>query len=626
MTPSAPTPPTALISTLQSQRAFALADDHARLQLAHGAKLQSVEAGAVICAPESQHLALHLVLDGVVVLEDEDHHLRIELRPGELFGYGTRASAKGSAWRAMAQTGVQLASFQPDAVEQLLASQPAIAFYLGHRPAASGVLAPNSQAHPNRPAHINLMTTPVRALVKREPVTLSPDTPIQKAAQIMREHRVSSVLLVEQGHLFGLITDRDLRNRVVADGLDIQRPVHDIATLAPLTVDMSSPAFDAMLLMARHNIHHVPVMDRGRVAGMLTATDLTEQHSTSAVFLAGDIYKQTTVDGLQALSLKIKQLQQNLAMAGASAYSTGHILTAITDAITVRLLQLGEAKLGPPPVDYVWVAAGSQARNEQTAKSDQDNCMVIDDAYRPELHGEYFEALARWVCDGLDACGYVYCPGEMMAMTDMWRQPRQRWVQYFDQWTSKPEPKALMLTCVFFDLRAVHGKAQLLDSLRHEVLQKTRNNSIFLAYMVSNALSHQPPLGMFGNITVNKNGTQPGTVDLKHNGIVPIVDLARVYALAGGLEPANTDDRLASTAKSREVSPQSARDLRDALEFMSSLRIAHQARQTQAGEKPDNHLSLDELSNFERAHLKDAFQVVKGLQAVLAQRYQSGRF
>lgn len=624
--------PEQLIETLSRQRAFSLATQATHQRLAREARTVQLSAGSVVSRPEQQHLQLHLVLQGQVQLEDVDHDIQITLVPGELFGYGTRASAKGSAWNATALTDAALAVWEPASVDKLRADHPAIAFFLGHRPAPQGSNFPSgTAASPSSPAttsgsNLNLMTTPVKALVKREPITLAPSATVQQAAQTMRQHRVSSALLVEQGLLFGLVTDRDLRNRVVAEGLDIQRPVSDIATLAPLTVDIGSPAFDAMLLMARHNIHHVPVMDGSRVAGMLTATDLSEQHSTSAVFLAGEIYKQSSLEGLQAVSAKVRQLQQSLAQAGASAYSTGHILTAITDAITVRLLQLGEARLGPAPIDYVWVAAGSQARNEQTAKSDQDNCLVLDDAYRSDLHGAYFADLARWVCDGLDACGYVHCPGEMMAMTDTWRQPRRRWAEYFEQWTLKPDPKALMLTCVFFDLRAIHGKAELLNGLRHEVAQKTRNNSIFLAYMVGNALKHQPPLGMFGNISVSRGGEHPGTVDLKHSGIVPIVDLARVYALAGGLEAVNTDDRLASAASSREISPQSARDLRDALEFMASLRISHQVRQTATGHLPDNHLSLDELSNFERAHLKDAFQVVKGLQAVLAQRYQAGRF
>jgi CBS domain-containing protein len=488
------------------------------------------------------------------------------------------------------------------------------------------------QKHPtmaNTPASdpaLNLMTTPVRQLIKRTPITLPPSTSIQEAAKLMSELRVSSVLIEEQGHLFGLITDRDLRNRVVAVGLDTQRPIADIATLAPMSVDIKAPAFDALLLMARHNIHHVPVLDAQRVVGMITATDLTEQHSTSAVYMAGDIYKQTTVEGLQQISAKIKRLQQNLAAAEASAYNTGHIITAITDALTVRLLQLGEAQLGPAPIDYVWVAAGSQARSEQTAKSDQDNCMVLDDAYDEAQHGAYFTALARFVCDGLDACGYIYCPGEMMAMTPTWRLPRQQWLDLFARWTSQPDPKSLMLTCVWFDWRPIHGNLRLAEELHREVLQRTQGNSIFLAYMVGNALTHRPPLGFFNGLSTIRSGPNRGTLDLKHSGIVPIVDLARIYALAGGDVAVNTHDRLQSAAASGAISEQSARDLRDALEFLATVRIQHQARQILQERKPDNFLHPVEVSNFERTQLKDAFRVVQSLQTVIGQRYQAGRF
>jgi CBS domain-containing protein len=469
---------------------------------------------------------------------------------------------------------------------------------------------------------LTLMTTPVSALIKRAPVTLPPQATIRAAAQLMSEQRVSSILIVEQGHLFGLVTDRDLRNRVIAAGLDTQRPVMDIATLAPFFVNSHDPAFNALLLMARHNIHHVPVLDGQRIAGMITATDLTEQHSTSAVYLAGDIYKQTDVQGLQRASARIKALQQSLAAADATAYNTGRIITTITDAITTRLLQLGEATLGPAPVDYVWVAAGSQARSEQTAKSDQDNCLVLDDAFDEAMHGAYFRELARFVCSGLDACGYVFCPGEMMAMTDTWRQPRARWAEYFRRWTREPEPKALMLTCVFFDLRAIHGQTSLLDGLRRDVLNNTRGNTLFLAHMVGNALTHQPPLGLFKGLLPARAGEHKGTIDLKHTGVVPIVDLARVYALAGGHTEVNTHERLLAAPDGGDISAQSARDLRDALEFLAALRIQHQARQIANNLPPDNFLDPAEISNFERTQLKDAFQVVQALQNVLSSRYK----
>ena len=470
------------------------------------------------------------------------------------------------------------------------------------------------------------MSAPLSTLVRRAPVTLPPTRSIHAAAQCMHAQRVSSVLIEQDGLLFGLVTDRDLRNRVLATGLDPLRPVMDIATLAPLTLEAHATVFDALLLMARHNIHHVPLLDGQRIAGLVTASDLTERSSSSAVYLVGDLHKQTSVEGLRQACLNIRDLQRNLALTQASAYDTGHMVTAITDALTVRLLQLGERQFGTPPVEYVWVAAGSQARSEQTVRSDQDNCMVIDDAYDVAQHGEYFRSLSRFVCDGLDVCGYIYCPGEMMAVTDEWRQPRRQWADYFERWTSQPEPRALMLTSVFFDLRAVHGQTALLDGLRAEVLERTCGNSLFLAHMVGNALSHRPPLGLLRRFLTARSGEHRGTLDLKHGGTVPIIDLARVYALAGGDDAVNTHDRLIRAAGRGAISAGSAHDLRDALEFLSTLRIRHQAQQIEQGRPPDNHLDPGEISNFERTQLKDAFAVVRTLQKVLGQRFQSGRF
>jgi CBS domain-containing protein len=474
--------------------------------------------------------------------------------------------------------------------------------------------------------HPSLLTTPVRQLLRRTPLSLPPDSTIAQAAQRMCEGRASSVLIESGGVLFGLVTDRDLRNRVLAAGLDPARPVVDIATLAPFTVRPDQTAFDALLLMARHNIHHIPVLDGQDVLGVLTAQDLAERHSTSAVFLTSEICQHTTLQGLKRSSQQIRHLQRNLAAAGASAYSTGQMVTAVTDALTRRLLELGEQMLGPAPIPYVWVAAGSQGRCEQTARSDQDNCLMLDARYSEAEHGEYFGALARWTCDGLNACGYVYCPGDVMATNPDWCQPLPRWHAYFGQWTQQPDPKALMLTSVFFDLRAVHGQADLLDSLRADVLAHTRGNTIFLAHMVGNALHNRPPLGLFQQLAPIGRGEHKGKLDLKHSGAVPVVDLARVYALAGGHAAVNTHDRLLAAAAGGAISAASAHDLRDALEFMASLRLAHQARQLDEGTPPDNHLDLGEISNFERTQLRDAFAVVQKLQQVLAQRYQAGRF
>jgi CBS domain-containing protein len=581
-------------------------------------QLQTAAFGTCVADGPALLQRLGWALAGDACWLHQQHDTGARLHAGDLFGYGAAPHDDPQDWSVVAGDGLQLAWLPAAALAAWRAESPLLQALLA-APHAAGLAPPAAAA---ADPHLGLLTMPVQALIKRAPVSLPPTASIREAAQLMKQQRVSCVLIVQDGQLFGLVTDRDLRNRVLAEGLDSNRPVVDITTLAPLCVDLRAPGFDALLLMTRHNIHHVPVRDGSTVVGMVTATDLTEQHSTSAVVLVSNIRKQDDLAGLVAASAKVGPLQRQLAAAQASAHATGHIITAITDAITVKLLQMAEAALGPPPVEYAWVAAGSQARSEQTARSDQDNCMILDDRYDEVAHGAYFQALAQQVNAGLDACGYVFCPGEMMARTDQWRQPQRRWAAYFRQWTQTPDPTALMLTCVFFDLRLIHGRASLLDDLRREVLQQTRANRIFLAHMVGNALKHRPPLGLFGMLSTIRSGEHRDTIDLKHSGIVPIVDLARYYALASGHAEVNTQDRLAIAPESKEISAQTAHDLRDALEFVSTLRIRHQARQLGSGGQADNFMAVREISHLERSQLKDAFNVVQTVQTLLAQRYR----
>jgi CBS domain-containing protein len=563
---------------------------------------------------------LYLVRSGAVEIHGTQDELLARLGEGDLFGYRASHMEGHAEFQGTAMEDSLVYLLPAAEVDRFCKEQPQFSYFF--EPAGGGRLRDAiSNTGEDGSSHLGLMTTQIGDMISRAPISMPPDASIQDTATVMSDERVSSILITEGERLVGIVTDRDLRRRVVAKGLDTSLPISHIMTADPHTLEANNYAFEAMLHMARDNFHHLPILRQGKVAGMLTATDFAERHTTSAVYLVSSVYKQHEVQGLATISSRIPQLLQNLAAADATANSIGHVITAVVDAITVRLLQLAEERFGPPPVPYAWIAAGSQARSEQTAKSDQDNCLVMDDAYDPKAHGEYFKALTGFVCDGLDACGYVYCPGEMMAITDKWRQPLAGWKRYFNHWIEQPEPKALMLTCVFFDLRCIHGEKNLFRQLREYLLAKTRGNQIFLAYMAGNALSFKPPLGFFRNFVLISGGEHDHTFDLKHNGIVPIVDLARVYALAAGSHAINTQDRLKEVASGGEVSHGGAHDLRDALEFVSSLRIRHQARQIKAGEAPNNYMSPDDLSHFERSHLKDAFSVVRTMQNVLSQRY-----
>jgi len=273
-----------------------------------------------------------------------------------------------------------------------------------------------------------------------------------------------------------------------------------------------------------------------------------------------------------------------------------------------------EESLGPPPVPYLWLACGSQGRREQTGVSDQDNCLILsDDVSDSDM--PYFSQLAKLVTDGLNTCGYVYCPGDMMATNPRWCQPVRVWRDYFQNWIAKPNPEAQMLASVMFDLRPIGGDESLFEGLQQDTLEAASRNSIFTAHMVSNSLKHAPPLGLLRGLATIRSGEHRNTLDLKHNGVVPIVDLGRIYALTGRLTAVNTRARIEAGIAAGAVSAADGADLLDAYDVIATARLEHQAAQIKAGAAPDNYLSPADLSDFERSHLRDAFVVVKTMQA-----------
>ena len=290
------------------------------------------------------------------------------------------------------------------------------------------------------------------------------------------------------------------------------------------------------------------------------------------------------------------------------------MITDIADVVTRRLLRMAEEKFGPPPGRYLWLACGSQGRQEQTGVSDQDNCLILEDGLN-ETAMAYFEPFAQFVSDGLDACGYVYCPGDMMATNLRWRQPLSVWRDYFKSWIAQPSKEAQMLASVMFDLRPIGGDASLFHGLRAETLQAAAGNSIFTAHMASNALTHATPLGLLRGFATIRSGEHRNTIDTKLNGVVPVVDLGRMYALQGQLIAVNTRARLEGSLANDLVSQSGGQDLLDAYDLVAQTRLEHQARLIKQGKSPDNFLPPATLSGFERSHLRDAFVVIKTMQS-----------
>lgn len=458
-----------------------------------------------------------------------------------------------------------------------------------------------------------LMNTPVSNFYHTPVAGIDANQSIQQAAIKMTEQGYSCLVVLDDKDFVGIITDKDIRRRCVAEGLPISTNISEIMTCNMSTIDIKNNAYDALMTMTAKHIHHLPVTKQGEVVGMVTVTDLMNNEGHNAVNFSSIIHKARSLAELKEISDLLPKLQIRLAKLGASADHVGKSISAITMAFTKRLIEMAEEKYGEPPVPYAWLAAGSQARQEQLAHSDQDNAIIICDSMKP-YDDAWYENLATFVCDGLADCGFIYCPGDIMATNPKWRQPAKMWQSYFDGWVDTPSPKALLNSSVFFDLETICGDASLLDSVRDHLLKKTKNNTLFIAHLSKNALGLRPPLGFFRDFVLKQNGKHKATLDLKHNGIAPIVDLARIYALAQGISAVNTIERIKQAAGSAAITKSSAENLIDAYEFLGILRVKHQAQKLMQGLEADNYLSPKELSKLEREHLKDAFKVIKTLQ------------
>lgn len=608
-----------LAGFLESHHPFdAMASGDRDTLISEGA-IGSLSAGDPLFATGDRVGRYSILLSGTIDLIADEGDLITRYQAGE--GVGARMLLRGGVATATARAteDCSLLQIPARAFHSLLErSAPFRAFNARHVSGAHRALP----ASPDPAA--TMVSTPISDLMTPDPIMVPEDTTVADAADLMTRHRISCVLVGEAGNLTGMLTTGDLTGRVLAAGRDGTVPVHAVMTPDPATLSPDTPIFEALLLMSERSFGHLPIVAEGRTVGIVTRTNLIRRQTVSAVSMIVEIGKQDDPAAFKRIVDGVPGLLSQLVGSGVEPHHIGQLITSVTDAVTRRLLVLAERDLGPPPVPYLWLACGSQGRQEQTGVSDQDNCLILDDAYDESGHGAYFEALARSVCDGLNACGYFYCPGDMMATNPRWRQPLAVWRRYFQGWIDRPDPKAQMLSSVMFDLRPIAGEEALFQGLQRETLEAAKKNSIFRAHLIANSLKHQPPLSLFRGFALVRSGEHKNMLDLKHSGTVPIVDLARVYALDGGVEDVNTRARLLGARAAGSLSKGGADDLVDALDLIGRTRLENQARQIREGEAPDNFMAPSSLSALERSHLKDAFGVVKSLQSTLGALRSAG--
>jgi CBS domain-containing protein len=477
----------------------------------------------------------------------------------------------------------------------------------------------------------DLTTVKVNTILTRPPIMASPDWTVQQAARYMGEQDVSFLLVyvtdalsgeTEPG-LKGILTDNHLRQSIVAKGLPLTTPISDVMTSDFKVLDSKAYMFEAMLMMLRFNLQQLPIMHRQEPVGALTLSDILRHESQSSLLFVKGIFAQQSVKDLSLYAKQLPAVYVRMVNEDANSHMIGTAMAVIGQSIKQHLLSLAEEKFGPPPVPYCFLALGSMARDEQLLVTDQDNALLFDNAYRPTEHAEYFVKLAKYVCDGLADCGYTYCSGDIMATNPQWCKTFSQWQECFAGWIDNPEPQALLNSSIFFDLDGVWGEITLADSLKTFVAQRAKNNPRFLASLARNALGRTPPLGFFKHFVMEPDGRHGQSINLKRRGTAPLSDVIRVHALAVGSDAQNSFERLDDIIEARILPDGKGRELSDALEYISMVRIRHQANDIEQDETPGNTINPKHLSTFEKRNLREAFQILDKAQQFLKYRYTS---
>lgn len=467
-----------------------------------------------------------------------------------------------------------------------------------------------------------LHATPVRAVMSSPVLVVDAGTPCREAATLMRDARVSSVLVAPRsgtGDRPGVLTDRDLRSRLVAEGLDSGTPAGDVATYPARSVGVDLTCSEVLLEMLAAGVHHLPVVESGRVVGMVTSTDLQALEARSPLAVRAGVGRAGTVEEVAAAMAELPGAVARMLADGAGPHEVGRVVATVTDQVQRRLLDLAFAALGRPEGEFAWVAFGSQARREQTILTDQDTGLVLPAG---AADGPWAE-VAGWVVSGLERVGYPRCRGGVMASEPLWRHDLAGWHDRLDALVRQPSEHHLMESAIVFDARVVSGSVTVAELLG-PVLAAAARDATFRARLARVAVAHRPPLGFLGRLTVEHRGEHRGQLDLKRGALLPVAELARFSAVARAAPEVGTDERLLAAAETGVMSRDLVATLRAGHTLALGLRLQRHAALHAAGEPLSNHVDPAELDPWVRTELRELFRAVRVAQEHLSSRYLTG--
>jgi len=590
-------------------------DDERLAEVVRHTQIEFFPAGTIILHQAAEPSAfLYIVRTGVVEAVDGDLVADV-LGEGEFFGFVSLFTGLEPAFTLRAVEDTICYLVDQEIALEVMTTRRGLAFLAGslRRREVSVLEGPEREA-------VDAWATQVAALVRRPPLVVPARSSIREAAELMARERVSSVLVRVDGQEdIGIVTDRDLRAKVVAAGRSPDTPTSDIMTTPVFSVSQETTAAEVLTLMYEKGIHHVPVVgDDGRPVGMVTDTDLMGLEQRSPFILKAELERALTIDEAVQTGGRLPEMFVSLVQAHVDPLDIAHAVAVTIDTLTTRLLDLAINDAGEPPCPWAWLALGSEARQEQGLATDQDNALVVECDEGEFIDVDpYFQRLATVVNDGIERAGIPRCRAGVVASNPEWRGTLDVWEERFWGWIREPARTGRAFVGIAFDYRRVTGPLDV-DPVLDEVIRRSSEEDQFMRQLAKLAVEARPPVGLLKDAVVNRKGKSAPAFDVKQGGIAPITNLARVLAVESGVTENRTLRRLRAAAEAGYLERETLEGLEEAFDLLWQIRVERQTRAVEEGQVPDDSVRPEWLGPLTRQALRDAFQLIDGAQERLA--------
>ncbi|HJV44704.1 MAG TPA: DUF294 nucleotidyltransferase-like domain-containing protein [Bacillota bacterium] len=446
---------------------------------------------------------------------------------------------------------------------------------------------------------------------------------------LMNNQKVSSLVIVEKGTPIGIVTQKDIIKILATKPHDIfKSTVEQIMTQELLTLSPEAFFYEALLMMVRHHVKHIPVVtSTGNLVGMITMRNLTQARGNSVLSVVDWVESQTTIEGLTEGRKQILHILESMLKENASAHEMCSLVTELNDRILRKIIQFAEQELldtgiGPAPVNYCWLTLGSEGRREQTLGTDQDNAIIYSDVRVEEQDRvrHYFHLLAEKVVNGLEFCGFPRCPGGVMAVNPRWSHSVSEWKKEIEFWHAQVDGEEIRNFTIFLDFRGVYGEQALADDIKNFII--TERSHFILNRLAQDDAEFHIPLGLFGRIITEKDHSD--VINLKHSAAMHIVNAMRILALDKGISSQSTLERLKELHQLGIFTEEEMQEITEAFNYLMVLRIRANMRQIKNGEELTNFISLKSLNKSEFIQLKKALSTAKWVQQMISRLYYAG--